>query len=254
MHDLQNKQKQKIGNGTKGKHLPIYKRVVSSGKSVLGSQVYAKHKKWAARNFCAKVFQRKGNWAEKLILTLSDAFCLNFQHPPPRQRPLLLLLQPIPHPPAPSSQLFFGHFDAKHVASCSWFALCFVGQNLVRVPLSLSALHLHELFKIVYSTAFFFFFYYYFFLLCSFFLIFYGNFCCANFECCFRSIQSNRHPLNNKMIQGFAKTPCEQLDEFAKGEQHNSNRVFIALPSYFSILLFVVHNGRVCIYLYIPEL
>lgn len=66
MHDLQNKQKQKIGNSTKGKHLPIHKRIVSSGKSRCcweggGYGVYVKHKKWAARNFSAKVFQRKGN-------------------------------------------------------------------------------------------------------------------------------------------------------------------------------------------------
>lgn len=38
---------------------------------------YAEHKKCAPRNFGEK-FTAKGNWAEKLILTLSDAFCLNF--------------------------------------------------------------------------------------------------------------------------------------------------------------------------------
>lgn len=133
---------------------------------------HAKHKKWAARNFWRK-FSAKGNWAEKLILTLSDAFCLNFSTGPPTNP---CFQAPPPQPPP--LVVFRPFWRQTRSLRALGLPFCFVGrQNLVRVPFSHSALFAWNSSK---SFIFIFF--------CSaralFHFFFLWKFCCANLECC----------------------------------------------------------------------
>lgn len=67
----------------------VFAPAISCFPFSMHTRKYAEHKKCAPRNFGEK-FTAKGNWAEKLILTLSDAFRLNFcparSSPPPGPR------------------------------------------------------------------------------------------------------------------------------------------------------------------------
>lgn len=200
MHDQQNKQK--IANWTKGKlsrfvslSRPFtrpHKRIVSHYFRVVFTRaifsfpctlVSMQSIKNVRRVTLVEKFTAKGNWAEKLILTLSDAFCLNFC---PCSGLKLRSALPV------QLGFIFGHFDAKHVACFFGLPFALSGRNLVRAAFLL--------FRALFACTFrnrLFSFYSFFFVPPSFLL---WRFCCVNFQCYARHTKQSAYG-NNKRIE-----------------------------------------------------